>query len=93
MMKDLLNNYKHRDRLIDFRPGLTAGDMRGRILILSRDKYGDTPVGAYIGRLGRTMPILPHRVRLSFRDVAVPRSMCRTSMTHIMRLTRNSNQS
>jgi hypothetical protein len=48
MMKDLLNNYKHRDRLIDFRPGLTAGDMRGRILILSRDKYGDTPVGAYI---------------------------------------------
>lgn len=48
MMNDLLNNYRHRERLIQFRPGLTAGDMRGKILILSRDRYGAVPVGGYI---------------------------------------------
>lgn len=48
MMSELLNNYSHRERLIQFRPGLTAGDMRGKILVLSRDKYGDKPVGGYI---------------------------------------------
>ena len=48
MMNRLLNNYSHCERLIQFRPGLTAGDMRGKILILSRDKYGDVPVGGYI---------------------------------------------
>lgn len=34
--------------LIDYRPGLTVGEMRGHILVLSRDRYGQVPRGGYI---------------------------------------------
>ena len=34
---------------IDYRPDLTVGDLRGKILILSRDAYADQPItGGYI---------------------------------------------
>ncbi len=34
---------------IDYRPDLTVGDLRGKILILSRDSYADQPItGGYI---------------------------------------------
>lgn len=34
---------------IDYRPDLTVGDLRGKILILSRDAYADEPItGGYI---------------------------------------------
>ena len=36
------------DLLADFRPDITVGEMRGKILVLSRDTYRDTPRGAYI---------------------------------------------
>ncbi len=36
------------DRLVMFEPSLTVGDMRGKILVLSRDRYADTPTGGYI---------------------------------------------
>lgn len=32
--------------VVDYRPTLTLGDLRGRILILARNDYGTTPVGA-----------------------------------------------
>lgn len=36
---------------IDYRPDLTVGDLRGKILILSRDAYADEPItGGYISR-------------------------------------------
>ncbi len=36
------------DVLADFRPGITLGQMRGRILLLSRDNYAPVPYGGYI---------------------------------------------
>lgn len=42
----------HSDALapyvVDYRPTLTLGDLRGRLLILARNDYGTTPVGAYL---------------------------------------------
>ncbi len=35
--------------LAAFRPGLTVADLRGRILVISRDTYGDVPRGGYAG--------------------------------------------
>lgn len=37
-----------KDCLIDYKRGLTVGDMRGKILILSRDKYATTPIGGFL---------------------------------------------
>ena len=39
---------KNADLIIDFRPDLTVGQLRGRILVLSRDTYRPTPRGGYI---------------------------------------------
>ena len=36
-------------RRVDFKPGLTVGDLRGKILVLSRDAYADSPsTGAFV---------------------------------------------
>jgi len=40
--------------LVPFNPALTIGDCRGKILVLSRDSYADTPVGGYITGWGFT---------------------------------------
>lgn len=37
------------ERRVDFRPDLTVGDLRGKILVLSRDSYASAPVtGAFV---------------------------------------------
>lgn len=36
-----------KDFLVDFKSTLTVGEMRGKILILSRDEYADKPVGGF----------------------------------------------
>lgn len=36
------------DLLVDFRPDITVGQLRGRILLLSRDKYDSVPHGAFV---------------------------------------------
>lgn len=36
-----------KDFLIDFKSDLTVGEMRGKILILSRDEYAEKPVGGF----------------------------------------------
>ena len=41
-----------RPWLADYRRDLTVGDLRGRVLVLSRDSYGDNPVGAYLNGWG-----------------------------------------
>lgn len=37
-----------KDRLADFKKNLTVGDLRGKMLVLSRDKYAEKPVGGFI---------------------------------------------
>ena len=48
----LFNSLIHSDSLrqcfVEFSPRLTVGDVRGKILLLSRNKYADKPLGGFI---------------------------------------------
>ena len=37
-----------RDHLAAYRSGITLGEMRGKILVLSRNEYADGPIGGYL---------------------------------------------
>lgn len=37
-----------KDYLVDYKRNLTVGEMRGKILILSRDKYATKPIGGFL---------------------------------------------
>ena len=47
-IKTLLYQRDIRRHIVDYRPDLTVADMRGKILLLARKHYADTPVGGYI---------------------------------------------
>ncbi len=47
MLLELLNRDDLKDFFIDFKPSLTVGEMRGKILMMSRDQYADKPVGGF----------------------------------------------
>ena len=44
---ELVNRDDLKDFFIDFKPTLTVREMRGKILMISRDQYADTPVGGF----------------------------------------------
>ena len=44
---ELVNRDDLKDFFIDFKPTLTVREMRGKILLLSRDQYADSPVGGF----------------------------------------------
>ena len=44
-IQQLLHHEHFRRFLVDYRPDLKVRDMRGKILILSRDHYSDEPIG------------------------------------------------
>lgn len=46
LVKDCLEGY--RDLAVDFTPYLCLGQMRGKVLVMSRDRYDDGPVGTYV---------------------------------------------
>lgn len=48
LMSELLNSDGMKERIVDFKPRLTLGEMRGKLLVASRDNYASTPVGAFI---------------------------------------------
>lgn len=43
MLKELLEREELKDYFVEFRSDLTVGDMRGKMLLLSRDTYAGTP--------------------------------------------------
>lgn len=43
----LLHSEELKDYLVNFKKDLRVGDVRGKMLILSRDKYAGTPVGGF----------------------------------------------
>jgi len=45
---DFLKSDAIKDYLVNFKKALTVGDMRGKILVLSRDTYASTPVGGFL---------------------------------------------
>lgn len=47
MIQELLKSEELKPYLADFRTDLTVGDMRGKILIHSRDKYASKPIGGF----------------------------------------------
>lgn len=47
MLLELMGRDDLKDFFIDFKPTLTVREMRGKILILSRDQYADSPVGGF----------------------------------------------
>ena len=47
-MKNVLSSEPVKSHAVNFDPDAKLGDMRGKILILSRDNYGTNPVGGYI---------------------------------------------
>lgn len=48
LMSEYLASPDLSDRLVRFNRNLTVGDMRGKILLLSRDRYADKPFGGFI---------------------------------------------
>ena len=44
---ELVNSAEFRSMFADFKPRLTVGEMRGRVLMLSCQKYAEQPVGGY----------------------------------------------
>ena len=48
LMNALLSRPEISERLIDFKPKLTLGEMRGKLLLASRDAYDSKPLGAFI---------------------------------------------
>ncbi len=44
---ELLTSSEFKSLFADFKPRLTVGEMRGRVLILSRDEYAEKPIGGY----------------------------------------------
>lgn len=48
MLLELLQSDGLKDYVVDFRRDLTVGQMRGKILLMSRDSYDIRPVGAFM---------------------------------------------
>lgn len=48
LLSSTLAQEKYAGRFIDFSGSLTVGDVRGKILLLSRDRYDTKPVGGFI---------------------------------------------
>lgn len=44
---ELINSTEFRSMFADFKPRLTVGEMRGRVLMLSRQEYARQPIGGY----------------------------------------------
>ena len=43
----LISSDEFRSMFVDFKPRLTVGDMRGKVLILSKWEYAEKPIGGY----------------------------------------------
>ena len=48
LVQQVLSDGKYDGRFVDFTNALTVQDLRGKILLLSRDKYAPQPIGGFI---------------------------------------------
>ena len=48
MMSNCLNNDDIRPLLVNYKRDITVGELRGKVLLLSRDSYAYKPIGGYI---------------------------------------------
>ncbi len=61
VMETCLNSEELKDCFIKFKPKMTLGDVRGKILLLSRNEYNNGPVGGYITGWGHSENIADQR--------------------------------
>lgn len=47
-LQNLMASDKLKDKIVDYRRDLTVGEMRGKILLLSRDEYNTAPMGGFL---------------------------------------------
>ena len=52
MLLEILKREDLKDYFVDFKKDLTVSDMRGKILILSRNEYASTPIGGFFKSWG-----------------------------------------
>lgn len=52
MLRELLSREDLKDYFVPFRRDLTVGDMRGKILLLSRDQYAGKPITGGFSKAG-----------------------------------------
>lgn len=48
MMREILTSDAYKGLFADYKPDLTVGNLRGKILVLSRDMYNSVPIGGYV---------------------------------------------
>ena len=48
MFYSLIQSDSLRDCFVEFSPTMTVGDVRGKMLLLSRNKYADVPLGGFV---------------------------------------------
>ena len=48
LITECLNRAEYKDFMAEYRPDMTLGELRGKILMLSRERYDQQPVGAFI---------------------------------------------
>lgn len=48
MFSSLIQSDSLRECFVEFNPTLTVGDLRGKILLLSRNRYADIPLGGFV---------------------------------------------
>lgn len=61
--------------LADFRRDLTVGDLRGKLLVLSRDTYGDAPIGGYVSGVSHE-PDFASQCRATIRGISSSTTYC-----------------
>lgn len=54
MMTALLGSEPTASHVVNFKPLMTMGEMRGKLLVLSRDAYASVPVGGFISGWGHS---------------------------------------
>ena len=54
LMTALLGREPTASHVVNFKPSMTMGEMRGKLLVLSRDAYASVPVGGFISGWGHS---------------------------------------
>lgn len=69
MIADCLNSDDILPQLAAYRRDLTVGELRGKVLVFSRDSYGSQPVGAFVTGWGHQADYVTASIRGTGRNV------------------------
>jgi hypothetical protein len=69
MISDCLNSDDILPQLAAYRRDLTVGELRGKVLVFSRDNYGSQPVGAFVTGWGHQADYVTASIRGTGRNI------------------------